>query len=129
MLACRFIIIVIHLGKYIAAFILRLIETNVHLPAHHLNLHLLLLLLLLLIQFDMHRPAAAAYAAAAAAAAAAGRPSARRLLPQQLLSRLAARSLACSVSEASGLLAWAEDDRKGSSGHDDDLSTIFFMID
>jgi hypothetical protein len=128
MLACRFIIIVIHLGKYIAAFILRLIETNVHLPAHHLNLHLLLLLLLLLlIQFDMPRPAAAAYAAAAAAAA--GRPSARRLLPQQLLSRLAARSLACSVSEASGLLAWAEDDRKGSSGHDDDLSTIFFMID
>jgi hypothetical protein len=93
MLACRFIIIVIHLGKYIAAFILRLIETNVHLPAHHLNLHLLLLLLLLLlIQFDMPRPAAAAYAAAAAAAA--GRPSARRLLPQQLLSRLAARSLA-----------------------------------
>jgi len=91
MLACRFIIIVIHLGKYIAAFILRLIETNVHLPAHHLNLHLLLLLLLLLIQFDMPRPAAAAYAAAAAAA---GRPSARRLLPQQLLSRLAARSLA-----------------------------------
>ena len=127
MLACRFIIIVIHLGKYIAAFILRLIETNVHLPAHHLNLHLLLLLLLLLIQFDIPRPAAAAYAAAAAAAA--GIPSARRLLPQQLLSRLAARSLACSVSEASGLLAWAEDDRKGSSGHDDDLSTIFFMID
>ena len=127
MLACRFIIIVIHLGKYIAAFILRLIETNVHLPAHHLNLHLLLLLLLLLlIQFDIPRPAAAAYAAAAAAA---GIPSARRLLPQQLLSRLAARSVACCVSEASGLLAWAEDDRKGSSGHDDDLSTIFFMID
>jgi hypothetical protein len=97
MLACRFIIIVIHLGKYIAAFILRLIETNVHLPAHHLNLHLLLLLLLLLlIQFDMPRPAAAAYAAAAAAAA--GRPSARRLLPQQLLSRLAARSLARSLA-------------------------------
>ena len=96
MLACRFIIIVIHLGKYIAAFILRLIETNVHLPAHHLNLHLLLLLLLLLIQFDMPRPAAAAYAAAAAAAA--GIPSAQRLLPQQLLSRLAARSLARSLA-------------------------------